>query len=238
MRRCLLIVMTFLWMGVGGDAVAQFMPDRIEISGSYLFAGSMSDGVTSSSGPGTALSLEFQPMRILGVAVGAQLHRIGITQDDAVDRWNWGYWELEWRNQSEILLRSPDYSAEQTPVQHATLISGSLMPMLSVGSGQIRARIAAGPSVTYFARSLYLDEHWTRYYPESDHTVEMSFRNYAEDKTGYEFGADAKISADYHLSSLLGVTAGVHYRRLFHDGSAYFPLNDLVAIHLALAFKY
>lgn len=236
MRR--FVAVFLVWIGMGVDTSAQIIPSRLDVAGSYLFAGSMSDGVTRSSGPGVAVSLDFQPTRIFGVAIGAQLHRLAITQNEAIDRWDWAYWELEWRNQSQILLRSPDYTAEQIPVQNATMMSGSLMPSLSVGGGRVDARIAAGPSLTYFARSLYLDEHWSRYYPESDHTVDMAFRTYAEDKTGYEIGVDARVSADYRLSSLFALSAGVHYRRFLSDDGARLPLNDFVALQLALAFRY
>lgn len=238
MRVSYLLTIIFLWMGWGVEAHAQVSPHRLDVSGSYIFAGSMHDGVTNSSGPGIAVALDFRPARFLGIAFGVQLHRMGIDQDQPIDRWDWGYWELEWQNQSDILLRSPDYSAEQIPVQNVTMISGGIMPSIGFGSGRIEARLAAGPSITYFARSLYLDEHWSRYYPEADHTFEMSFRNYAEDKTGYEMGIDARISADYRISSLLGISTGVQYRRLLNIDTERLPLNDLVAVQVALAFRY
>lgn len=220
------------------DAAAQMIVESIEVSGQYMFAGRQENGVTSSYGPGGMALVQLRPVGPVGLAVAAGVHRVGIEQDQVIDRWNWGYWELQWRRESELQLSDPDFSAERIPVQDALMVSGALMPTFRLGSGRLSTRLAAGPSITYFARRLYLDEHWQRYYPEADESFDMQFRTYAEDKTGFEVGADARLSGIYRLTDAFDVTAGLHYRRLFKETGSELPLNDFVALQLGLAFTY
>lgn len=236
LRTLLFTLFCLPWLHIP-PALGQVLPDRIEVNGHYLMAGSMRDAVSKSSGPGTSAVIHFRAPGALGIAVAAGLHRLDIDQREAIERWDWGYWELQWENETDILLRSPDYEARQVPVQSAVLISGALMPTLNLDHGRITAQLAVGPSVTYFARRLYLDEQWQRYYPDADHTFEIAFRNYAEDRTGAEIGGDARVSAAYRVSSLFDLTAGIYYRRLFRE-SAQLPLNDFIGAQLGLAFTY
>lgn len=219
-------------------ALGQTPPARVMISGQYAWAVTSHDGVTGADGPGIDIHAEYRRPGIIGLGLSIGYARIGISQDAPIDRWNWPYWEIYYGHESQQLRDQPDFEAVQTPVQRALVLSGALLPSLNFQAGALGLQLAAGPSAVYYSRRLYLDEHWSRYYPEVDYTFDMRFRNYAEDKNGLEVGADVRLTAFYRLSSLVHVTVGAHYRRLFRDASSDFPMSDLLAGRLGLAFTY
>jgi hypothetical protein len=240
MRMLLVASMMCIMMIFGPitNVIAQQSPARIQFATQYTTAGSLDDAVTSAMGFGFVMLADWRPTRFVGAVVQIGLDRLDIAQDDVIPRWDWAYWERYYQRESSDLLDLPTYEAQQIPVQEALMVGAAVMPALNLERGALTVQLAGGPSITYYSRRLYLDEEWTRHYPEIDFSFGMHFRNYAEDKTGYEFGADARFGAGYRVSRIVTLMAGLNYRHLFADDATQLPLNDFVALQLGVAFKY
>jgi hypothetical protein len=233
-----LLMCGLIVIGPVGDVLAQHSPARIQFTTQYTMASSLDDAVTSANGLGFGMMADWRPTRFVGAIVHVGLDRLDIAQDDAIPRWDWAYWERYYQRESSDLLDLPTFEAQQIPVQEALMVGAALMPAFNLERGALSVQLAAGPSITYYSRRLYLDEEWTRHYPEIDYSFDMHFRNYAEDKTGYELGADARLGAGYRVSRIVTLTAGLSYRHLFADDASQLPLNDFAALQLGVAFKY
>lgn len=211
---------------------------HVLVTGGYARALSFSDSTESAAGPVLQARLHAPVVGGLGVSARVGLDYLGVQQEDAIPRWDWGYWEELWRTWSTIYRDRADMDAAFRPVQHALLVGGSVAPSFTAGSARRSVTVWAGPSLTYYTRRLYNEEAWTREYPSIEHTFSYTIRNYAPDKTGLALGVDAGLTGRYPLLSWLDISAGATYRRLQMQTTSELPLNDIVTLDLGFAVRY
>jgi hypothetical protein len=232
------VLATVLMLALAVETAAQHSPARIQFATQYVAATSNTDGVTDAAGYGLAMSADWRPTRLFGGVVQVGFDRIGITQVEPVERWDWAYWNRYYGPETRDLIERPEFEAVQDPVQEVLIVGAAVMPAVNLGVGALDVQLAVGASIGYYSRRLRLEENWTRHYPEIEYDFSMQFRNYAEDKTGVVYGADARLGAGYRLSRIVTLGGAMTYRHLLDDSSGDLPLNDFIALQLGIAFKY
>jgi hypothetical protein len=211
---------------------------QVYVTGGYSRAFAFADGASWATGPSAAARAHAPIYRGLGVSARFGLDRLRVHQHEPIQRWDWAYWEVLWATWSEIYRSNPNMEGDFRPVQNANLVSAAIGPSFTLGAGRFDATLWAAPSLTYYTRTLYNEETWSRYYPSIEHTFSYTIRNYAPDKTGTVLGAEAGLNARYQLVPWLSLGGGVSFRRLQLEATPELPLNDVISLDLGFSVTY
>jgi hypothetical protein len=239
MNRVLLVCMVSAMVIVGSAHAQRFMDDaKVHIQAGYATAITAWSGVERAAGPSLHARAEIPVVSVFGISAAFNFDRLRVTQPDAVENWDWEYWERLWRTYSTLYREREDHSAEFRPVQNANLLSFGLAPALILGNDRAKVSAWTGMSYNYFTRTLYQEETWTRFYPSVDHTFSYTIRNYAQDKTGWALGVDFGAAASYRLVPWLSLGAGAGFRHYLDANEVDFPLNDLLSFDVGFVVHY
>jgi len=209
-------------------------PFAVSVQGRYSAGLALRDSLARAAGPGAALRLDVRPDARFGAALVVGYDRLSLRHPEGaqvlcyatvtpcarsmprtytVEEWGWAHWERLYRNEVKVL--TSNYAATLTPVQGADVYSAALLPAARLRVGRFSAAAEAGPSVLYGRRTLYMDEQWTKSFPQGDSaTFSYRFRNNAPDKTGWALGLDAGMSGRLRLTRVLDAVGAVRYRQL------------------------
>ena len=192
-------------------------------------------------GGGIRVSFKIDDDSDLDLNFGYQL--FSLQQDSALQRWNWDFWETRYKNRIAADLQAdPRLAATINPIQKMDLYSVDLSfsHLIKLPAGfRIVPRIGGG--VMFFIRRLYLEESWQKKF-DASFTYEYSYRNFATNKTGNPYFANAGITLDYALVNDINLSAGAEFRHIFRTAGKFgyeqFVFNDALSINLGLTFVY
>lgn len=185
--------------------------------------------------------LQFEINDHLAMVLQGGYGDLTIDQNDAVEQWNWPFWERFYGNYIRSLVsQDSNYAVELTPIQHLYIIPVELTIKLaySITAG-LRPFLKFGGGVVFYERHLRLNEKWTKYFPEIDYYFDYQYDNHADAKRGQKYYLNLTLGSDYQFSKHFGLYLDLNYR-YFLDMKAEnrFPLFSSLCTNLGFIFYY
>lgn len=196
----------------------------------------------SSVGGGLTLRFDVSGLFVISLTGGYSLY--SVSQDSALQKWNWDFWEIRYRNRvAADLAENPGSKASIVPVQKM-----DLMPVL-LGFGKefsisesfsVYPEIGAG--IYFYTRRMYLAEEWQRRFDSYGITYEYSYRNFASDKFGNPAVIFGNLSARYTLSEGFALEGKIKYAQVMNlnDKMGYnaFVFENDFGFGVSVVFNY
>lgn len=214
----------------------------ITTSVDYAFALSKRLNVESASAIGGGAEVRLCLYENTSLAISAAYASYAIEQPDALNNWNWNFWNERYYPKIQSDMRADaNLTATIGSVQSMEAIPVMLSVLYSYAADDrltIRPRVGGG--VSFFTRKLYADETWTKQFPQAAYTLTYNLRNFAPDKKGTVIALGLGCEAAYRIASDVHVTALAQYRTYLSSSSGYadFPLADECVLKLGLTFLY
>ena len=215
----------------------------IELHGHYASGLLLRSGEQLQSIDGTGLGLELQGKLAswLTIVLSTAYSDLTIEQNDAVEQWDWPFWNRFYRNYTQSLVtQDTNYAVVMTPNQNIYMIPVILNLK---GYYPLKKRflsfLGIGAGIVFYERNLRLNERWSKYFPEIDYTFEYQYDNHAHVKKGQVFRVDLSVGSEYRFAEHFALSGGVVYQHyLVTKRERDFPLKSLVQALLGLVFYY
>jgi hypothetical protein len=166
---------------------------------------------------------------------------LAINQNDAVNQWNWPFWERFYGNYVRSLVsQDSNYSVKLTPIQHLYIIPVELNMKIGYPiTSKLRPYLKLGGGVVFYERNLRLNEKWNKYFPELDYYFRYQYDNHADKKTGQKYYLNMSLGSDYQFSKHFGLLFGLNYKHFLDmKNERTFPIESLGSANLGLIFYY
>lgn len=251
MQNILCVFILSLMILLKAAAFAQEKPSTfglkaIALHGRYLHHVTLKsgEGLNRAQGFGGNADVQFRFTRIFSINLAAGYADLGIDQDDAVNRWNWGFWERFYRNYvRDLQQRDPNYVATFTPRQRLQMVPVHLTAGMSVPLRlAVKPEISFGGSLYRYKRTLTLHERWQKNFPELNYTYIYEFDNHAEKRTGTVFGLIGGLSNRWQPWRWLALDLGGRYHWIIptqtREAYRYFPVKSFVEVLVGAVFVY
>lgn len=243
------------------DLRAQFKINSVSFFGDYstVLTKKSDFKVNSMKGPGGELEVRFDIYKNLKFSVSTGYKSLNVDQEihSLFAQWNWKAWKRYYGDINDVnkanfynkyvqllLTDTANYAATFTPVQSMEIypVIGSISyQFVPVEDLQIRPSVGGG--VIFFYKSLYVEEHWKKFFNQlGGYVFDYSYRNMAEKISGNPYVAAGGLDVDYKVSDYIMLSGGLRYTYLFDTGSKYgykdFTSKDLLNFRLGISFEY
>ncbi|MGQ9560802.1 MAG: hypothetical protein ACUVTG_09430 [Candidatus Oleimicrobiaceae bacterium] len=221
--------------------------ESITFSGSFVHNVGLKpgEGLNGVRGFGGGVQVHFRLTPAFFLRAASGYADLEVDQDDAVNRWRWGFWDRFYREYvRDLQQRDPNYVATFTPMQRLHFIAAHLtaemrLP-LHIG---IKPYLTCGVSLYRYERTLTLHERWRKRFPELNYTYEYEYDNHAEDRLGTLFGVLGGIGGRIHLYRFVEIDLQGRYHRILtrwsrHEAYQYFPMKNFTDVSLGVVFMY
>lgn len=211
-------------------------------------SGAMRFDINRISAVGGGAELTFNVKDLFFVNINGGYSIYSISQDDALNKWNWYFWSTRYKGKINEALNpnlNPALAGSKfpSPVQKMYVMPFFLTIGKEIQVSRFISLIPqAGAGVMFYTRRLYIVEEWHKQIAGSQYDFNYSYRNFADDKVGnplaLQGGLDAvmKLSDNFHL-----YTSGRYVSVLKTEGKyGYdnFPMDGLYNINLGLTIIY
>ncbi|MCX6151180.1 MAG: hypothetical protein NTX22_11690 [Ignavibacteriales bacterium] len=178
----------------------------------------------------------------VNVSFGYNLY--SVSQDSALEKWNWVFWLLRYKGIVNDALAKYSYlKATLSPVQKM-----DLYPLFVTASADfelienIHVGAQLGGGVIFYTRRLYLHESWQKYFSTLDYEFKYDYYNFADPKSGNPFALVGGLNVGYEFLEGFVLDAGFKYVYILKTEGKYgyneLPMSDLLNIKLGLTFLY
>lgn len=261
MREKIILIIVLSLSILGIDIKAQFKINSVSFYGNYTTALTNKSElkVNSTKGPGGELEVRFDMYKNLKLSINTGYQNLSISQDihAMFAQWNWKTWKRYYGDINDtnlanfynkyvqlLLADSSNYAATFTPNQ-----SMEIFPVIATVSYQLNPndnfeiRPFLGAGVVFFYKSLYVEEHWRKFFKQlGGYAFDYSYRNMAEKVSGNPYVLAGGLDADYKINDYIMISGGVRYTYLLNTGSKYgyedFTSKDLLNARLGISFMY
>ncbi len=223
-------------------AAASGQIQSITARADYAFAMKKRLNVQSATAIGGGVEMRVKLYEGLSLGVAGAYQSYTIEQSDALAQWNWVFWNDRYYPKIQSDMRAdPNLSAQIGSAQSMDAIPVMLSFIYNLEAGSdflVAPRVSGG--VVFFTRKLYVDETWTKQYPQAGHSLTYNLRNFAPDKNGNVVSLALGCDAAYAISADVKVSAGAEYRSYLSSSSGYelFPFENECLITLGLTFLF
>lgn len=200
--------------------------------------------VTEADAVGGGIIVKYNVMDWFSLNLTAGYTLYSISQDSALQKWNWDFWEIRYKNRvAADLNENPGSAASIVPVQKM-----DILPVLLSLSREFelteRLKISpeVGGGVYFYTRRMYLAESWQRKFDSYGLTYEYSYRNFATNKNGNPVVLFAGAGLRYVISEGFSLEGSVKYHQVLKTEGAMgyneFIFENALSTGLALVFSY
>ncbi|MCK6613509.1 MAG: hypothetical protein L6Q47_04680 [Ignavibacteriaceae bacterium] len=200
--------------------------------------------VTEADAVGGGLILKYNVMDWFSLNLTAGYTLYSVSQDSALQKWNWDFWEIRYRNRvAADLAENPGSAASLVPVQKM-----DILPVLLSFSREfeltdnLKISPEIGGGVYFYTRRMYLAESWQRRFDSYGLTYEYSYRNFATNKYGNPAVIFAGAGVRYIFTEGFSLEGSVKYQQILKTegsmGYNEFIFENALSTGLALVFSY
>lgn len=206
------VVLLFLSQSIYGQV------QSISFYTDYSTALSKRLSVNKADGVGGGLTLRFKVADMFVVSLTGGYTLYSVSQDSALQKWNWDFWEIRYKNRvAADLAENPGSKASLVPVQKMDL----LPVLIGIGkefnlSESFAVYAEAGGGLYFYTRRMYLAEEWQRRFDSYGLTYEYAYRNFATDKYGNPAVVFGNVTGRYTLSEGFALEAKVKYSHILN----------------------
>lgn len=238
-KLVLLAVLSFILTGA-----LQAQVKSISFFSDYSASLSKRISVSEADAVGGGLTLKYNVSDWFSFNLTAGYTLYSISQDSALQKWNWDFWEIRYRNRvAADLAENPGSAASIVPVQKMdilpVLISFSREFELMEG---LKISPEVGGGVYFYTRRMYLAESWQRKFDSYGLTYEYSYRNFATNKYGNPIVLFAGAGLRYIITEGFSLEGSVKYHQVMKTegsmGYNEFIFENALSTGLALVFSY
>jgi opacity protein-like surface antigen len=193
-------------------------------------------------GIGTSILLNINQFISIGIDGG--YNDMKVKQDNVVEHWDWKFWDKFYADYIyDLQKKDSTYKSDLTPYQGIYNIPIHLMVFLKIPNRtEFTPYLSIGGGVYFYERNLWLEEKWSKYYPEKDYTFNYSFNNYAEVRKGKVLGFKFGIGTTYSVSEHLNLNLFGEYHQAIEINNFgnydQFPLCSFFNLSVGLSFLY
>lgn len=224
-----------------GQAFCQ-KPGAVTLKYGYLQQVRLPSGLRlkSISGDGFEVQTDFRLSERFSLLLEGGYYDAAIDQDDAVELWNWPFWERFYRNYVRSLVsRDSIYSVVLTPNQNLYMIPVMLGLEYEFPVNRFKPFVSIFGGVTFYERNLRLNEKWTKYFPDLDYRFQYEYDNHADVRKGEVISGILRLGTAYVLNQSFALKMSVNYRYYYvTDSDRNFPLRSSIGIGGGLVFYY
>lgn len=196
------------------------------------------------NGYGSGVSIRFRINKFLAMGIECAYNNLKIDQDNAVEQWNWKFWEKFYSTYIHDLQKSDsNYVAVLKPFQRISIIPVHLTVVACFPNKTFftpELNMAGG--VYFYKRNLWLSEQWQKNFPDLDYTYEYEFNNYAEVHEGRVYGAQVGLGGNIALSKYIKLTLMGKYHHIIQIGREEnyddFPMDSFFEFSAGVSFFY
>lgn len=237
-----LMILAIVSMLMAGAAQAQVT--SISFFSDYSSGLSKRIKVTEADAVGGGLILKYNVMDWFTLNLTAGYTLYSVSQDSALQKWNWDFWEIRYKNRvAADLNENPGSAASIVPVQKM-----DILPVLISFSKEfeltedLKISPEIGGGVYFYTRRMYLAESWQRKFDSYGLTYEYSYRNFATNKYGNPVVIFAGTGLRYVISEGFSLEGSVKYHQVLKTegsmGYNEFIFENALSTGLALVFSY
>ena len=200
--------------------------------------------IISASAVGGGVRVLFDVAQNLRVGFSAGYQLFSVQQDSALERWQWRFWETRYKGNVRDALKSDStLTAQLQAIQKMDVYPLMLSASYALKvSDNLSFLPTVGVGINFFNRRMYLDEKWSKYYPQSKYTFTYNYQNFAPSKPGNPLSAMVALEAEYIFSELFAFTMQAHYTHYFDTNDRFgydnFPLERSYGLKLGLTVLY
>lgn len=196
------------------------------------------------NGFGSGASIRFRMNKFLAMGIECAYNNLKIDQDDAVEQWNWKFWEKFYGAYIHDLQKSDsNYVAVLKPFQRISIIPVHLAVVARFPNKTFftpELNMAVG--VYFYKRNLWLSEQWQKNFPDLNYTYEYGFNNYAEVHRGRVYGARVGLGGYIALSKYIKLNLMGKYHHIIQIGREEnyddFPMDSFIEFSTGVSFFY
>ena len=194
------------------------------------------------NGYGSGVSIRFRINKFLAMGIECAYNNLKIDQDDAVEQWNWKFWEKFYGAYiRDLQERDSNYVVILTPFQYINIIPVHLVAIAHFPNRTIfTPSLSIAGGVYFYKRNLWLREQWQKHFPDLNYTYEYEFNNYAEAHRGRVYGARVGFGGYIALSKYMKLNLMGKYHHIINIGREEnydnFPMNSFFEFSLGVSF--
>lgn len=177
-----------------------------------------------------------------------------------IERWNWDYWKIWYRNHIRTLMADSNYAVKLNPEQRLYVLPVKVQIGRELELGRFKIFAGLGAGVLFYERAFWLNETWWKKFPNvsggETYVFQYSFKNNAPSKKGTVLNFGVKVDGSYKLTKIASLVFGFeleHYPSvnrvekvefgkitLGDVGESYknFVLRDVFRFSLGFSFSY
>lgn len=192
---------------------------------------------------GGSVSVRYNVIEHFNVSLSAGFKLYSISQDSAVEKWNWKFWDLRYKGNvrdalnSDSTLKAIIYPIQRTETYPVFIVLG-YNPW---HNDDWEVSVQYGIGVIFYYRKLTLSETWMKYFKQVGYQFSYSYQNFAPSKVGNPVASNIALQATYKFSESFGVTASAQYllvHNVFNTGYENFPFRRAIESKLGLTIFY
>jgi len=213
---------------------------NLDFTGSQGFNSEQS--LNSISGIGFAVTVEGKLTKNLYLNLTSSHLYLGIDQENALENWDWAYWEDIYGNTVDGLLQKDKYDVELEPVQKLSIKPYTIeLKCVFNLSERLSFNSNLGFGVAWYKRELWLKENWQKYFATIDYTYQYNYRNNARPRRdGFAYLTRGKLGVNYRLSEYLKLfmeVGGYYYLKNINNPE-YLPLDHSLDLSFGIKLLY
>lgn len=240
-KTALLILFVLLFIGNRGVAQAQILKS-IQVYGNYTGHAALVEDqqLRYARGPGFGALMQFRLSQMFSLCLEGNYSDLKIEQNQAVEQWNWPFWETFYGNYIRSLVnQDSNYAVNLNPNQNLYLIPVIFSVQIELPMKMYTPFLRIGSGWVFYKRNLSLNENWQKHFSEPDYTFEYEYDNHAPPKEGQVPAFKATLGVEYRLFSTLGVSPSfTFFQYFFDDKKEALPLKSAWQLDVNLAFYY
>lgn len=177
-----------------------------------------------------------------------------------IERWNWDYWKIWYRNHVRSLIVDSNYAVDLNPEQRLYTLPFKVYLGNDFSFGKINFSVALGVGLVFYERAFWLNETWWKRFPNAlggeTYVFQYSFKNNAPSKKGTVLSFGLEVEGSYRITKISSVVLGLEFEHfpsinkidkidfgkivLGGVGGSYknFILRDVVKLRMGFSFNY
>jgi len=132
-----------------------------------------------------------------------------------IERWNWDYWKIWYRNHVRSLIVDSNYAVDLNPEQRLYVLPVKVYFGRDFDLGKVNFFAGFGAGLVFYERAFWLNETWWKKFPNvsggETYVFQYSFKNNAPSKKGTILNLGLKVEGRYRITKIASLVFGFEF---------------------------
>ncbi len=192
---------------------SQIKLENIALASEFSYGLKETNYITKAVGFGFSGELKFRISKYgwkLKIFSGYSDLKLEPSDSMTIERWNWDYWKIWYRNHVRTLIADSNYVVDLNPRQRMYLLPVKFFIGREFGGERFKLFTGFGTGLTFYERAFWLNETWWKKFhnlPDSGevYVFQYSFKNNAPSKKGTVFNIGLQINGSYKITRIANI---------------------------------